>query len=85
MKYFAAFVNIGRLQEIWIHLALIYKGPEDQHQGIIIYRDGIQEGRGVDILDYGEEKHPSGVFKIGRLFDNPSSRYSEVMVGELSI
>ena len=55
MKYFAAFVNIGHLQEIWIHLALIYKGPEDQHQGIIIYRDGIQEGRGMDILDYGEE------------------------------
>ena len=85
MKYFAASLHIVYLYDTWIHLALIYKGSEDQHQGIIIYRDGIKEGRGVDIIDYDEEKHPSGVFKIGRLFEDPDSQYSEVMLDELSI
>ena len=41
MKYFATSVRNERLYEIWIHLALIYKGPENEYQGTIIYRDGI--------------------------------------------
>ena len=85
MKYFAASVRKEQLYEIWIHVALLYKGLENQHEGIIIYLDGIQEDSGVNKRDYGGRKHPSGVFKIGRLFDNPNSRYSEVMVDELSI
>ena len=85
MKYFAASVRNEQLYEIWIHLALVYKGPENQYQGTIIYRDGIQKDSSVNKQDYDGQKHSSGVFKIGRLFEDPNSRYSRVMVDELSI
>ena len=85
MKYFATSVRNERLYEIWIHLALVYKGPENEYQGTIIYRDGIQKDSSVNKWPYDGLKHPSGVFRIGRLFENPNSWYSRVMVDELSI
>ena len=85
MKYFEASVYIRPFYEIWIHLALVYKGPENQYQGNIIYLDGIRKNSGVNKRNYGGRKYPSGVLRIGRLFEDQSSQYSEVMVDELSI
>ena len=65
-----------------MHVAMIYRGPNDG-EGIIVYHDGVDMGNDTTKTSYSYIP-PSGVIKIGRLFDEPGTpRYGSAHVDEL--
>ena len=58
----------------------------NNQQGIIIYCDGTYQNTDKSCQLHSGVRYPTGVLKIGRLFEDPNSeRNTKVMVDELSI
>ena len=69
----------------WIHVVLVYRGPENG-QGISIYHNGELQGNDASRSNASNQAAPSGVLKIGKLFENPTSaRYAKLIMDELLI
>ena len=68
-----------------MHVALVYKGPENG-QGISVYLDGEHVRDGNERKSYEHQAAPSGVLKIGKLFERTTeARYGKLIMDELFI
>ena len=65
----------------WIHVGYVFRGPSNG-QGIRVYKDGIYENAGSQKASWSTGT-PSGVLKIGRLFEGSDAKYSRAQVDEL--
>ena len=65
----------------WVHAGLVFRGVSDG-EGTMVYIDGTLE---ITITERVSSTagNPSGVLKIGRLFEGSNAKYSSAQVDEL--
>ena len=69
----------------WIHVALVYGGPEIR-QGISVYHNGELQGTDTQGINANITAVPSDVLKIGKMFEKPTEvRYAKLIMDELLI
>ena len=69
----------------WIHVALVYKGPENE-QGISVYHNGELQGNDKWAHNAYNQAAPSVVLKIGKLFEKTTEAgYGKLIMDELFI
>ena len=76
-------LEISAEKETWMHVVLVYKGPENG-QGISVYHDGELRGNCTQRNAFSTEVVPSGALKIGKWHEG-TTVYAKLFMDELLI